>query len=113
MGIVIALIAVALIGACVAFAMRGRSAQVAPAARPLPEPEPMIGLESALDEATDRAGRNMRQRMAAVEGLDDLRVTDDTGPVLRRALDHVANVPAPGSRPAQPKPATPVADAPA
>jgi hypothetical protein len=68
----------------------------------------MLDLESALDTVTDRSGRNIRQRMEAVSPLDDLQVTDDTGPVLRRALDHVVAVSA-QSRPAPAQPAdTPV-----
>jgi hypothetical protein len=92
-GILIAVIAVVVLVIAVTLTMRARTraaTERAAAPKPMVEPEPMIGLESALDQATDRAGRNMRQRLESVSGLDDLRITDDTGPVLRRALDHVA-----------------------
>ena len=56
---------------------------------------PMTGLESALSQVTDRDGRPIRDRIDAETGhVDELRVPDDTGPLLRRALDHVANEPA-------------------
>jgi low affinity Fe/Cu permease len=61
--------------------------------RPIEPPAPMTGLESALAHATDRTGRPMQARLDEESGhVDDLRVPDDTGPVLRRALDHVAHV---------------------
>jgi hypothetical protein len=51
---------------------------------------PMSGLESALARVTDRDGRPIGERLDAEAGhVDDLRVPDDTGPLLRRALDHV------------------------
>ena len=58
---------------------------------PRPEPEPMHGLEDALAAVTDRTtGRSMAERLDdEAEIVDGLRVTDDTGPLLRRALDHV------------------------
>ena len=49
---------------------------------------PMTGLESALAQVKDRSGRPIGERIEA-EHVDDLRVPDDTGPLLRRALDHV------------------------
>ena len=54
------------------------------------EPTPMTGLEDALNQATDRTGTTLAARLDA-EGthVDELRVGDDTGPLLRRALDHV------------------------
>ena len=59
--------------------------------------EPMTGLESALAMVTDRDGRPIRERIEAeAQHVDQLRVPDDTGPVLRRALDHVEQ---PGSAP--------------
>lgn len=60
----------------------------APTSTPRPEPEPMTGLESALAQATDSEGRPIKDRLDS-EHIDDLRVPDDTGPLLRRALDHV------------------------
>ena len=50
---------------------------------------PMTGLEVALDQVTDRSGRNMRDKIEGGTAIDDLIVPDDTGPILRRALDHV------------------------
>ena len=53
---------------------------------------PMSDLESALSQVTDRQGRPMKERFdAESEQLDRLRDPDDTGPLLRRALDSVAN----------------------
>jgi hypothetical protein len=59
----------------------------------------MTGLESALEAVTDRSGRPIREHLdAETTHVDELRVPDDTGPLLRRALDHVSgadeNVPA-------------------
>jgi hypothetical protein len=48
---------------------------------------PLTGLESALDQATDRQGRSLRDQVSGI-AIDDLRVVDDSGPILRRALDH-------------------------
>lgn len=54
--------------------------------------EPMTGLESALSQVTDRSGRPIKEHLDAETGhVDELRVVDDTGPLLRRALDHVSN----------------------
>lgn len=64
------------------------AAPAAPTSTPRPEPEPMTGLESALAQATDSEGRPIKDRLDS-EHIDDLRVPDDTGPLLRRALDHV------------------------
>jgi hypothetical protein len=60
-------------------------------------PAPMVGLESALDQAMDRSGRPMREKLEAEAAIvDDLKVPDDTGPILRRALDRVEHTePAP------------------
>jgi hypothetical protein len=91
------------------FILRG-GRQPAPAAEPeRPRPvisdnTPMTGLELALDQATDRSGRNMREKMEDGTGIDDLRVPDDTGPILRRALDSVEQAP--------PRPAADVVEAP-
>jgi hypothetical protein len=77
-----------------AWALWRRSHKPVPA--PVPErpkriadPTPMNGLEIALDQATDRTGRNMREKIETTTAIDDLRVPDDTGPILRRALDQV------------------------
>ena len=57
---------------------------------PRPEPAPMTGLEEALNKATDRTGHTMADRLDAEnDHVDQLRETDDTGPLLRRALDSV------------------------
>ncbi len=57
--------------------------RIAPAA-------PMVGLEAALDGVTDAQGRTLREQLdAETSGIDQLRVEDDTSPILRRALDHV------------------------
>jgi hypothetical protein len=50
---------------------------------------PMTGLEVALDQATDRSGKNMREKIETDTEIGDLIVPDDTGPILRRALDNV------------------------
>jgi len=50
----------------------------------------MTGLEDALAQVTDRSGTTLRDRLdAESDHVEQLRVTDDTGPLLRRALDHV------------------------
>ena len=67
---------------------------VSPPERVRPTDVPMTGLESALAEVTDREGRPIRDRIDAESGhVDELRVPDDTGPLLRRALDHVVHEP--------------------
>jgi hypothetical protein len=53
---------------------------------------PLTGLESALDQVTDRDGRKLREKIEAGTVIDDLRVIDDSGPILRRALDHVEHL---------------------
>lgn len=90
-----------LIGAAlVVVVLRHRSATAARSALVVAAPvhqvdEPMVDLESALARVTDRSGRPLREHIdAEQQHVDDLRVPDDTGPVLRRALDHVGQ-PAP------------------
>lgn len=52
--------------------------------------QPMTGLEAALAQVTGRDGRPIGESIDAEAHLvDELRVPDDTGPVLRRALDRV------------------------
>jgi hypothetical protein len=67
--------------------------QIAPDASPkqsFPEPPPMNDLEAALAKVTDSAGHPIRDRIdAETDHVEELRVPDDTGPLLRRALDHV------------------------
>jgi hypothetical protein len=78
------------------------------------DPTPMTGLEVALDQVTDRSGRNMRDKIETGTAIDDLIVPDDTGPILRRALDNVehsdappvAHAAEPSSGPATDPPAT-------
>jgi hypothetical protein len=61
-----------------------RVRRIAPAA-------PMVGLEAALDGVTDGHGRTLREQLdAGAPGVEHLRVDNDTSPILRRALDHVA-----------------------
>ncbi|MDJ0771180.1 MAG: hypothetical protein QNJ12_20500 [Ilumatobacter sp.] len=75
-----------------------------PDAAPKPaEPPPMTDLESALDQVTDTSGRKMSERLdAETDHVEDLRVPDDTGPLLRRALDHVESEPPTAEPPTDP-----------
>ncbi len=99
MGTVIAIVvALILVVGVVAFLLSRRRAAIgppaatsAPPAKVRPPDEPMTGLESALAQVTDRNGKPIRDRIEAEAGhVDELRVPDDTSPLLRRALDHVA-----------------------
>jgi hypothetical protein len=95
-GWIIVVVIVAVAGV-VGWVLRSRSRKArAAAAQPEParasrvtDATPMTGLEVALDQATDRSGRNMRDKIESGTAIDDLIVPDDTGPILRRALDHV------------------------
>ena len=62
---------------------------------------PMGDLEAVLSQLTDRDGRPIRERLdAESDHVDRLRDPDDTGPLLRRALDSIARTDppdAPGS----------------
>ena len=94
--LVILIVAVVLIAGIVLFARGRSSARSGSSATDGPVPStmrdetPMTGLESALDKATAHDGRPMREALdAETAHVDDLRVPDDTGPLLRRALDHV------------------------
>lgn len=105
--LVIVIVAVAVVIVILVLVARNRSTDSAdPVALPAPDRVraadiPMTGLESALSQVTDRAGRPIRDRIDAETGhVDELRVPDDTGPLLRRALDHVANEPAANEAPA-------------
>lgn len=63
---------------------------VAPSTTPPPDDAPMTDLEAALARATGRDGRPISEHIdAETQHVDELRVPDDTGPLLRRALDHV------------------------
>lgn len=89
--VLIALIALVLglVAAIAAWAIfRGRTEVPDVAARARVDTKPMTDLESALAQVKDRSGRPIGERIEA-EHVDDLRVPDDTGPLLRRALDHV------------------------
>ena len=92
--VVLVLVALAVAAAVVMRNRRSTAAATAAVAAP-PAPtsrldEPMTGLESALAEVTGRDGRPIGEKIdAEAQHVDDLRVTDDTGPLLRRALDHV------------------------
>ena len=118
MGYVIAILAVAVIVAIVGWALWRRS-RAQPAS---PEPArvtrvadaaPMTGLEAALDQATDRSGRKMREKIEGTTAIDDLRVPEDTGPILRRALDQVEHTEhTEQARPAAPSVAEPSAESP-
>ena len=119
--VVVIVIAIAIAG----WVLWKRSHQPAPP--PPPEPPkpsrvvdatPMTGLEVALDQVTDRSGRNMREKIEGSTPIDDLRVPDDTGPILRRALDNVEQpqpgVPEPGvTAPGAPEPGAPEPGTPA
>jgi hypothetical protein len=90
--VVVIIVAVVMIGAWVV--RRRSSAGAPPPAEPpkvsrVTDPTPMRGLEVALDQVTDRTGRNMREKIEGGTAIDDLRVPNDTGPILRRALDNV------------------------
>lgn len=88
-------VVVVIVAAFVGIVLRRRS--TAPAAvvpvvgvGPVPVDEPMTGLESALSRVTDRSGRPLREHIDAEQPhVDELRVPDDTGPLLRRVLDHI------------------------
>jgi hypothetical protein len=95
-GIVLVVIAVVIVAVVVAVLLARRgSNQVAPQTTEPPTPArpevaPMSGLETALAQVTDRSGRPIGESIdAEASHVDDLRIPDDTGPVLRRALDHV------------------------
>lgn len=96
--IIVVVVLVAVVAGLVVVAVRRRRGPEVPAPAPTPttrvdrpEPEPMHGLDDALAAVTDRTtGRSMAERLDdEAEIVDGLRVTDDTGPLLRRALDHV------------------------
>jgi hypothetical protein len=99
-GIVIAIIVVVVIaiGVGLALGLRRRSrpapAPITPPRPARPAPAPMTGLEDALSQVTDRSGTTMRDRLdAETDHVDRFRVTDDTEPLLRRALDQVEPAP--------------------
>lgn len=96
-GIVVLVVVLLVVVAVAALVVRARRSGDT-ATDPVPDasrstiapPAPMVGLESALDQAMDRSGRKMREKLEAEAAIvDDLKVPDDTGPILRRALDRV------------------------
>lgn len=106
--VLVIVIATAVIGVAALLVLRRRSPTspdthtpgAATPRRPPADETPMTGLESALDQITDSAGRTMRDRLdAETDVVDDLRVPDDTGPLLRRALDEFADDTAANERP--------------
>jgi hypothetical protein len=111
-GIVIAVVAVVVVLAVVAVVvMRSRrrpdSVPAPVRASPISPAAPMVGLENALDQVTDRSGRPMREKIEHGTAIDDLIIPDDTGPVLRRALDHVEHADHGAPQPAGDQPPAP------
>lgn len=90
--VIAVVVVVALVVAAVLVRRRGGGTDdLPPPAASRPEPTPMTGLESALDGVMGRDGRPLREAIDAEAGeVDDMRVPDDTGPLLRRALDRFA-----------------------
>lgn len=73
-------------------AAAARPTESSPTRPPAPPAAPMNDLESALAKVTDRDGRPIRERIDAESvHVDPLRDPDDTGPLLRRALDSVVH----------------------
>ena len=97
--IVIAVIVVAVVAVAAVMIRRRRSTAASRAAesstphRPAAPPAaPMTDLEAALAQVTDRDGRPIRERIDAESvHVDPLRDPEDTGPLLRRALDSVVH----------------------
>lgn len=98
MGVVIAIVAVivvvAIAVAVVAHRRRSRADGAAgemPSGSVLddhPDPGPMTGLEDALNRLTDTSGQTMAERLDEESpSVEELRIPDDTGPLLRRVLD--------------------------
>ncbi len=94
MGWIIVVVIVAVVG--VVGGMLWSRSRKSPTPDPTPErisrvtdATPMTGLEVALDQVTDRSGKNMREKIETDTAIDGLIVPDDTGPILRRALDNV------------------------
>ncbi len=102
--VIAGVVVVLLVGAAVVL-VRRRSTETtdqvhipAPPPASRPPANPMTGLEAALAQVTDREGRPIGDRIdAESELVDELRVPDDTGPLLRRALDRVEHIDSPES----------------
>jgi hypothetical protein len=87
--VLVAVVVLATVGGVVVTRLR-RAVPDAPMRRtPITAAAPFTGLESALDQVTGRDGRKLRDKIEGGTAIDDLRVIDDSGPILRRALDHV------------------------
>ncbi len=121
MGWIVAVVIVAVF-VVVAWALwsRSRKTPEAGSAAPPPQrvsrvtdPTPMTGLEVALDQVTDRTGRNMRDKIETGTAIADLIVPDDTGPLLRRARDNVEQNEPVASAPLPEQPTEPPAAEPA
>lgn len=90
-------LAVVVVTGVVVFVTRRRIRNLTPTSTPSAAPAvdtadetAMTGLEAALAQVTGRDGRPIAEHIdAESQHVDDLRVPDDTGPLLRRALDHV------------------------
>ena len=94
--IVIAVIVMVIVLVAIVAILRRRSTTPSAAAEPAarrpaaPPAAPMNDLEAALAQVTDRDGRPIKERIDAESvHVDPLRDPDDTGPLLRRALDSV------------------------
>jgi hypothetical protein len=112
-GILIAVVVVAVVVVAVAAWVLHRRSQRTPPPPAEPakvsrvtDPTPMRGLEVALDQVTDRTGRNMREKIEGGTAIDDLRVPNDTGPILRRALDNVEHTHPDDTTETQPDPSS-------
>jgi hypothetical protein len=89
--VLVAVVALATLGAVVVTRLRQPIAEAPMRRSTITAAAPFTGLESALDSATGRDGRKLRDKIEGETAIDDLRVVDDSGPILRRALDHVAH----------------------
>lgn len=96
--IAVIVVVVVLVVVAAAVARRRRSSPTAveppapaPPRRTVAPAAPMNDLEAALAKVTDGDGRPIKERIDAESvHVDPLRDPDDTGPLLRRALDSVA-----------------------
>ena len=96
MWVVVAVLLAVIIAVAIIMLRRNRSSMAvsnhAPIAAGAADVAPMTDLEAALDQVADSSGRSMRDEIdAQTEHVDQLRVADDTGPLLRRALDSVTD----------------------
>lgn len=91
MAVVIGLVIIAVVVWFLSRRTPAKSPEPAESPRPtrVVDAAPLTGLESALDHVTDRSGRPIRDRIESTTAIDELKVPEDTGPILRRALDQV------------------------